>query len=439
MSPSCPSPPASSPSPLVDRHALSPPGLAEGRRLRLPRPAARRLARGHGRRARTAAALFAGLGGGGRRHARHGGARGISSRSTGRIAAGDVLLFRWRDGLPAKHCAIATSPDTMVHAHDGARSPRWRSAPGGDATSPTCSRSAFSETSIRFRKADPWPRSFFKPSAPRRRHDRRAARRHGGPRARRTGRRRHRQCAAGRLATPRSSKGRASRTSTGSPPRKARRSRASTAARASAASSSGRRGFEEVANTKIGAIRQRRAARASAAARKTVDAPPIPTSPTSRSACARARSPSCAASGRMDARSTCTTLTMRVHRGQRVAGRRSADRREGRRRRTRPPIAASPMWCSSACRSRISATACRNSPSRWCGPSTASTAMIRAVCLIPGASEFGYDTLAVTQDLGLGATPSGEPPPAAARDRRRRLARRARGALPEPASASRWW
>jgi NlpC/P60 family putative phage cell wall peptidase len=31
-----------------------------------------------------------------------------------------VLLFRWRDGLPAKHCAIATSADTMVHAHDGA-------------------------------------------------------------------------------------------------------------------------------------------------------------------------------------------------------------------------------------------------------------------------------------------------------------------------------
>ena len=33
---------------------------------------------------------------------------------------GDVLLFRWREGLPAKHCAIATSPETMVHAHDGA-------------------------------------------------------------------------------------------------------------------------------------------------------------------------------------------------------------------------------------------------------------------------------------------------------------------------------
>jgi NlpC/P60 family putative phage cell wall peptidase len=33
---------------------------------------------------------------------------------------GDVLLFRWRLGLPAKHCAIAVSDDTMIHAHDGA-------------------------------------------------------------------------------------------------------------------------------------------------------------------------------------------------------------------------------------------------------------------------------------------------------------------------------
>jgi NlpC/P60 family putative phage cell wall peptidase len=33
---------------------------------------------------------------------------------------GDVLLFRWRAHLPAKHCAIVTAPDAMVHAHDGA-------------------------------------------------------------------------------------------------------------------------------------------------------------------------------------------------------------------------------------------------------------------------------------------------------------------------------
>jgi NlpC/P60 family putative phage cell wall peptidase len=33
---------------------------------------------------------------------------------------GDVLLFRWRNHLPAKHMAIVTAPDLMVHAHDGA-------------------------------------------------------------------------------------------------------------------------------------------------------------------------------------------------------------------------------------------------------------------------------------------------------------------------------
>jgi NlpC/P60 family putative phage cell wall peptidase len=36
------------------------------------------------------------------------------------IVPGCVLLFRWRDGLPAKHCAIATSATSMIHAHDGA-------------------------------------------------------------------------------------------------------------------------------------------------------------------------------------------------------------------------------------------------------------------------------------------------------------------------------
>ena len=34
--------------------------------------------------------------------------------------AGDVLLFRWRAHLPAKHVGVATSPDSMVHAHEGA-------------------------------------------------------------------------------------------------------------------------------------------------------------------------------------------------------------------------------------------------------------------------------------------------------------------------------
>lgn len=35
--------------------------------------------------------------------------------------AGDVLLFRWRPHLPAKHAGIAVSPRHMIHAQDGAQ------------------------------------------------------------------------------------------------------------------------------------------------------------------------------------------------------------------------------------------------------------------------------------------------------------------------------
>jgi NlpC/P60 family putative phage cell wall peptidase len=48
------------------------------------------------------------------------------------FAAGDVLLFRWRDGFVAKHVAIAATDSTMIHAHDGAAvcevaiAPWWR-------------------------------------------------------------------------------------------------------------------------------------------------------------------------------------------------------------------------------------------------------------------------------------------------------------------------
>jgi NlpC/P60 family putative phage cell wall peptidase len=34
--------------------------------------------------------------------------------------AGDVLLFRWRPPLPAKHAGIAVSQTAMVHAQEGA-------------------------------------------------------------------------------------------------------------------------------------------------------------------------------------------------------------------------------------------------------------------------------------------------------------------------------
>lgn len=47
-------------------------------------------------------------------------------------APGEVLVFRWRPGLPAKHCGIACPGNRMIHAHDGATVaevvliPAWR-------------------------------------------------------------------------------------------------------------------------------------------------------------------------------------------------------------------------------------------------------------------------------------------------------------------------
>lgn len=34
------------------------------------------------------------------------------------VQPGDVLLFRWRAHLPAKHAAILSSNELMIHAHD---------------------------------------------------------------------------------------------------------------------------------------------------------------------------------------------------------------------------------------------------------------------------------------------------------------------------------
>jgi len=34
---------------------------------------------------------------------------------------GDILLFRWRRDLPAKHLGIVSLAGWMIHAHDGAR------------------------------------------------------------------------------------------------------------------------------------------------------------------------------------------------------------------------------------------------------------------------------------------------------------------------------
>lgn len=35
------------------------------------------------------------------------------------IAAGDLILFRWRPEFPAKHCAILVGENRMIHAYEG--------------------------------------------------------------------------------------------------------------------------------------------------------------------------------------------------------------------------------------------------------------------------------------------------------------------------------
>lgn len=53
------------------------------------------------------------------------------------LAAGDLVLFRWRPRLPAKHAAIALGPDRFIHAYQGnavivsALVPQWRSRIAG--------------------------------------------------------------------------------------------------------------------------------------------------------------------------------------------------------------------------------------------------------------------------------------------------------------------
>jgi NlpC/P60 family putative phage cell wall peptidase len=46
--------------------------------------------------------------------------RHMEIRPAGTFMPGDVLIFRWRPHLPAKHCGIVTEPDRMVHAYQAA-------------------------------------------------------------------------------------------------------------------------------------------------------------------------------------------------------------------------------------------------------------------------------------------------------------------------------
>ena len=46
--------------------------------------------------------------------------RNLQERPCMDIRGGDLLLFRWRTHLPAKHAGIATSQTQMIHAQDNA-------------------------------------------------------------------------------------------------------------------------------------------------------------------------------------------------------------------------------------------------------------------------------------------------------------------------------
>lgn len=59
-------------------------------------------------------------------------ARHLVAKAMGEFAPGDVLAFRWALAFPAKHIAIVSAPDRMIHAYDGAAvvettiGPWWR-------------------------------------------------------------------------------------------------------------------------------------------------------------------------------------------------------------------------------------------------------------------------------------------------------------------------
>jgi NlpC/P60 family putative phage cell wall peptidase len=58
--------------------------------------------------------------------------RHLAPRTDCTIAPGEILIFRWRAHVAAKHLAIATGSGRMIHAHDGAEvaevaiTPFWR-------------------------------------------------------------------------------------------------------------------------------------------------------------------------------------------------------------------------------------------------------------------------------------------------------------------------
>ena len=128
----------------MGRDAIPASGRAQGRRLRLSGAAYRCLAcrlwrafrsspdltRPTGPRRAAATAFW-------KRRA------GTAAKSrSGKRGAGDLLLFRWRAHLPAKHAAILISPDSFVHAYEGSAVvvsplvPQWRKRIAGVFTIP---------------------------------------------------------------------------------------------------------------------------------------------------------------------------------------------------------------------------------------------------------------------------------------------------------------
>ena len=58
--------------------------------------------------------------------------RNFTEKDLREMSAGDLLIFRWRPHLPAKHAGILVGPDRFVHAYEGtavslsALVPQWR-------------------------------------------------------------------------------------------------------------------------------------------------------------------------------------------------------------------------------------------------------------------------------------------------------------------------
>ena len=116
----------------MDRHALSASGLAQRDRLRLPRPHPRGVALYGPEPESTPAYAPDWAEATGTEALAEAARRHMVEIDPAEFAPGDLLLFRWRAGFPAKHAAIVTAKDLMVHAHDGAAvaevaiAPWWR-------------------------------------------------------------------------------------------------------------------------------------------------------------------------------------------------------------------------------------------------------------------------------------------------------------------------